>query len=472
MAQHLALHMHQQGNNQGREIEELALKKTLRMESEFQPRIDDFLGHARQRGSVLEERDGAYRFIHLAFQEFLVARYLSEVIGRESREAILAFLNDRLDDPWWREPILLLAGYMASNAAKSARDFLAALAKAGSTPNAQFAAAELAGTAVLEWRESGEAIRPGCAERIVELLNDTGALTNSKPVVRARAGDTLAQLGDRRFDPERFCQPADDMLGFVRIPADAEFKIGTRKADAKRVAKITGYSVDDDEINDVPTPTPEFYIARYPVTVAQFRACGEAKGFKMGDADALRDPDSRPVRWVSWHEARAYCDWLNDQLATSPVLAQSETARLVRERQWRVALPSELEWEKAARGRLPDAVFSWGGTPDPNRANYRDSGIGATSAVGCFPANGFGLHDMIGNVWEWTRSLWVAYPYEPDDPKREDLDAANDKMRVVRGGSWYGSRGLAHCAVRFRYLPDYRNSYLGFRVVVRSAPVL
>ena len=166
-------------------------------------------------------------------------------------------------------------------------------------------------------------------------------------------------------------------------------------------------SVNDNEINDALTPTPEFYIARYPVTVAQFRAFVEATGFEIGDADALRDPDSRPVRWVSWHEARAYCDWLNNQLATSPVLAKSEIARLVRERQWRVALPSELEWEKAARGGLPDAVFSWGDTPDPNRANYVDSGIGDTSAVGCFSANGFGLHDMIGNVWEWTRSLYV-----------------------------------------------------------------
>ena len=75
MAQHLAFHMHQQGRDQGREIEELALKKALREEADFKPRIDDFLGDARQRGSVLEERDGAYRFIHLALQEFLVARY-------------------------------------------------------------------------------------------------------------------------------------------------------------------------------------------------------------------------------------------------------------------------------------------------------------------------------------------------------------------------------------------------------------
>jgi predicted NACHT family NTPase len=79
MAQQLAFSMHQQGADQGREIEEPALRAILRAEPEFQPRLEDFVRHARQRGSVLEERDGAYRFLHLALQEFLVARYLSEV---------------------------------------------------------------------------------------------------------------------------------------------------------------------------------------------------------------------------------------------------------------------------------------------------------------------------------------------------------------------------------------------------------
>ncbi|MGH7947405.1 MAG: formylglycine-generating enzyme family protein, partial [Opitutaceae bacterium] len=265
--------------------------------------------------------------------------------------------------------------------------------------------------------------------------------------------------------------PADDMLGFVCIPADPEFKIGTRRADAKRVAGIIGAGVPDREINDAPTPTPEFYIARYPVTVAQFRAFVEAKGVEIGDADALRDPDSRPVRWVSWHGAREYCDWLNDQLAISPVFAQSEIARLAREGQWRVALPSELEWEKAARGGLRDKIFSWDDEPNPNLANYADTKLGDTCAVGCFPQNGFGLHDMIGNVWEWTRSLYLAYPYKPDDGKREDLEAGNDVLRVVRGGSWYLNRDYARCAFRLRLQPDDRSDDFGFRVVVRSAPV-
>ena len=123
---------------------------------------------------------------------------------------------------------------------------------------------------------------------------------------------------------------------------------------------------------------PKFYIARYPVTVAQFRAFVDATQFEVGNADALRDPASRPVRYVNWHEALAYCEWLNDVLATSSMLDGNAIACLVRQQKWRVSLPSELEWEKAARGGLRDAVFSWGDTPDPNRANYSDSEIGDT----------------------------------------------------------------------------------------------
>ncbi|MCX7108539.1 MAG: SUMF1/EgtB/PvdO family nonheme iron enzyme, partial [Proteobacteria bacterium] len=77
------------------------------------------------------------------------------------------------------------------------------------------------------------------------------------------------------------------------------------------------------------------------------------------------------------------------------------------------------------------------------------------------------LYDMVGNVWEWTRSLWgFDYPYSLDDLQREDLKAGGDKSRVVRGGSWSYDQDDSRCAVRFRFLPDSRGNYYGFRVVV------
>ncbi|MGH8548176.1 MAG: formylglycine-generating enzyme family protein, partial [Methylococcales bacterium] len=199
------------------------------------------------------------------------------------------------------------------------------------------------------------------------------------------------------------------------------------------------------------------------------RAFVDTTGFPIGNTNALRDPDNRPVRYVSWQEALAYCNWLNEGLKSVESVASSEICERVRSGKWRVDLPSEMEWEKAARGGLPNAVFSWGDTPDPQSANYADSNIGDTSAAGCFPLNQFGLHDLIGNVWEWTRGLWgFDYPY---DRNCEDRDAGNEGLRVVRGGSWGSLRDYARCAFGSGDPPDYRLDDLGFRVVLRSAPV-
>jgi formylglycine-generating enzyme required for sulfatase activity len=277
----------------------------------------------------------------------------------------------------------------------------------------------------------------------------------------------LSELGDPRFDPDRFFLPADDFLGFVRIPTDPGFRIGTRKASTQRIAGVIGIEVPDNEINDIITPTPEFFISRFPVTVAQFRAFVEAAATQPGDPNALCDPDNRPVRYVDWQEAVAYCEWLTMMLAAGRELDGCEAARLVRDDSWNVTLPSELEWERAARW-LTSGVFPWGDTPDRSRANSEEARIGTTSTVGCFPANGLGLYDMIGNVWEWTRSRYDTYPYRPGDD-RENPKPTDHHRIVVRGGSWGGTRTDARCASRGRVPPGRRGLDLGFRVVLRTA---
>jgi formylglycine-generating enzyme required for sulfatase activity len=147
-----------------------------------------------------------------------------------------------------------------------------------------------------------------------------------------------------------------------------------------------------------------------------------------------------------------------------------------------ITLPYETEWEKAARGADGARQFPWGDAFDAARCNVKESGFGDTTPVGIFPngASPYGCLDMAGNVWEWTRILWdkdgekseFAYPYEPNDLKHEDLGASDKVQRVVRGGSFGDVGDYARCAFRYKVFRGYRLISIGFRVVLRSSPVL
>jgi formylglycine-generating enzyme required for sulfatase activity len=180
-----------------------------------------------------------------------------------------------------------------------------------------------------------------------------------------------------------------------------------------------------------------------------------------------------PVVLVTWYDAQAYCSWLTEQLRAWEGTPEP-LARLLREEGWQVRLPSEAEWEKGARG-TDGRLFPWGDEPDPNRANYEDTGIGSTSAVGCFPGgvSRYGMEDMSGNVWEWTQSLWgenwgkpdFKYPYRVDDG-REDLEVGDNVRRVLRGGAFNSNERFVRCAFRRRLSPLNWYRLFGFRVVV------
>jgi len=290
------------------------------------------------------------------------------------------------------------------------------------------------------------------AEQLHHALSDPAQTTRA----RVGAGDALGLIGDPRFRRDAWYLPDEPLLGFVEIP-EGPFLMGS---DPKKDKGAVEHEQPQHEVR-----LARFYIARYPVTVAQFRAFVEAGGRKLEDPHSLRRIANHPVVWVTWNEAQAYCDWLSERLRAWEGTPEP-LAGLLRNEEWRVTLPSEAEWEKAARG-TDGRIYPRGDEPDPDRANYAETGIGTTSAVGCFPGGSspYGAEDMTGNVWEWTRSPFRPYPYVPSDD-REDPQAAGP--RVLRGGAFSSGAGNMRCAYRFRNSPIYfvRFGSFGFRVVV------
>jgi formylglycine-generating enzyme required for sulfatase activity len=224
---------------------------------------------------------------------------------------------------------------------------------------------------------------------------------------------------------------------FVEIPAGT-FTMGSDKAKDPQA--------DSDELPQHQVALPAFFIARYEITVGQYKTCAGDGGCRPGDAAALEGPDDFPVANVTWDEAIAYCAWLERKLKSSVVKPDRLADVLAGRREggaWHVTPPSEAEWEKAARG-TDGRIYPWGDRIDPAKANYDGAKRGGRTAVGSFPtgASPYGILDMAGNVWEWTRSHYKPYPYRRDDG-RDDLKASDDIGRVVRGGSFgHAGRGV------------------------------
>ncbi|HQE91713.1 MAG TPA: SUMF1/EgtB/PvdO family nonheme iron enzyme [Anaerolineae bacterium] len=204
---------------------------------------------------------------------------------------------------------------------------------------------------------------------------------------------------------------------------------------------------------------PAYELAKTPVTNQQYEAFVQATKYRppayWPDGVLPATDADHPVVGVSWYDALAYCRWL------TAVTGKPYT------------LPSEAEWEKGARG-ADGRIYPWGNLWDGKRCNTKENRRDATTPVTAYPlgASPYGVLDMAGNVWEWTRSLWGSggpeplfkYPYNPTDG-REALDADVRMHRILRGGSFNYGREAARCAYRNRLAPDSSNWYVGFRVV-------
>jgi formylglycine-generating enzyme required for sulfatase activity len=255
------------------------------------------------------------------------------------------------------------------------------------------------------------------------------------------------------FRSDAWFLPDDDLLGFVEIPA-GRFTMASDPATDVLAFENERWSAGSVQ-GDVDVAT--FFIGRYEVTVGQFGAFVEATGFRA-DAAALNAPATHPVTSVSWPDALAYARWLETTLRGWPA-APAELAELL-ENGWRIGLPSEAEWEKAARG-TDGRIYPWGNDPRPDRANYSSAATVPVGAIAC-PECAFGLADMSGNVWELTRSPYQAYPYDPTD----DGDLQADALWVMRGGHFGDGEQNIRAAVRGGVDPGVRRPFIGFRLVI------
>jgi formylglycine-generating enzyme required for sulfatase activity len=162
---------------------------------------------------------------------------------------------------------------------------------------------------------------------------------------------------------------------------------------------------------------------------------------------------------VSWPDALAYCRWLDRTLREWPH-APSPLKQLLADG-GRVTLPTEIEWEKAARG-TDGRIYPWGNAPRRDRANFQGTGPMPVGSFAC-PECPFNLFDMSGNVWEWTRSPYQAHPY---DPARDHPDPDADALWVMRGGSFGDPDRNVRAAVRGGGDPGVRRPFIGFRVAI------
>jgi formylglycine-generating enzyme required for sulfatase activity len=387
LLQSLALYMHEQ---EKKEIDVSGLRQFLEPlfrgilkvggnSREVERAVTRFVKVVEERTGLLVPRgEGIYAFSHLTFQEYLAA------LAVGARDDYITYTRGRVPDPWWREVILLEAGYLSTQGRERTTSLIRAIADLKQEPepyhNLVLAAECLrdVGTSRVQGNletEVQQRLRkeletpPPLLSRWLKRLGPKGWIER-----REKAMEALVRAGSGYWSPP-YGEPE-----WVHIP-DGEFWMGSQQ----------GY---EDEKPQHKINLAAYRIARVPVTNNQYhlfvRNCGHPAPNHWEEDRPPKGLESHPVVNVSWHDAMAYCKWLSEVTGE------------------KITLPSEAEWEKAARGDRDRRVYPWGDTFDPSRCNCWNLGLGRTTPVGIFPdgASPYGCLDMSGNVWEWTRSLW------------------------------------------------------------------
>ncbi len=295
--------------------------------------------------------------------------------------------------------------------------------------------------------------------------------------VRAETKKVVANRNATGIKPQAARRPADEIalpanMVFVKDSSYQRGDIFGEGASNERPVhwvRLNGFYISKFEV------TNEEYLAFVTATKANlpewmdpaskyYYQSGNDNFYKKLGA-ALYDP-KHPVVGISWHDAKKYCEWLSQK---GP---------------WQYRLPTEAEWEAAARGGRSRLKYSWGeGAPQPGKGGniadeslkevlpnlsmiwraYNDTYI-YTAPVGKFGANGFGLYDMTGNVWEWCSDWFGANEYEKRDGNNP-MGPSNGTEKVIRGGSWSDTPDKLRLSYRRGVPPTFRSNNLGFRIV-------
>jgi formylglycine-generating enzyme required for sulfatase activity len=189
-------------------------------------------------------------------------------------------------------------------------------------------------------------------------------------------------------------------------------------------------------------------MGKYEVTVAEYKAFCTATGRTMPVAPSWGWNDKHPMVYVSFDDANAYCNWLSETTGKN------------------YRLPTEAEWEYAARGGNKSRGYTYSGSDDADEASWSSDNAGEqTQACGRKKANELGLYDMSGNVWEWCTDWYSDTDYS-SSPSTNPIGPSSGSYRVLRGGSWYFTADICRVDRSSRSSPGRRDSNYGFRVVV------
>jgi formylglycine-generating enzyme required for sulfatase activity len=410
---------------------------------DFRPHVFHFVGHGQFEGDqafvMLEDEDGsALPMGELSFREFFLG-------AAESRVAVLNACQTATTSS--AQPLAGLAPRILQ------RDVSAVVAMQYPMPDH---AALIFSREFYRSLALGYPVDAAIAEARKGIFLEVGGDTQDWgiPVLFLRAQDghlfDIESLPDQvhldLLKPEIECLPFEPET--TLIPAGA-FLMGSPEGE-----NVPEYEVPQHEVE-----LPAYRIGIYPVTNEQYAEfVKEAKHpapQKVGwfGQNPPKDKLDHPVVGVSWYDALAYCQWLSEK-----------TGRAYR-------LPTEAEWEKAARG-ADGRVYPWGDEWETDRCNCSSSD---TTAVTAYPSgrSPYVCYDMVGNVWEWTSTLWgddwkrpdFSYPYQAKDG-REDLEADMTIHRVFRGGSFEDEVSKLRCSTRRWYAPDHTDKARGFRVVL------